>query len=79
MAPRTRLIPAVPTRIVPPAALPRRPRGVILAGVLTLIALAPLGAVLGFVVALKFGQDAVLFALLGGLLGALFAAWKTKN
>jgi hypothetical protein len=78
MAFRTRLIPSVPTRIMPPATLPG-PQGTFLAAFLTLLALVPFGAVLGFVLAVKFGQDRILLTVLGALLGAIFAWWKRKS
>jgi hypothetical protein len=78
MAPRTRLIPAVPTRIYPPVSLPG-PQGALLSALLTLLALVPIGAVLGYVLAVNFGQDRILFILFGALLGAIFAWWKRKS
>jgi hypothetical protein len=78
MVPRTRLIPSVPTRIFPPATLPG-PQGALLAALLTLLALVPLGAVVGYVVAVKFGQDHILFTLVGALLSAIVAWWKRKS
>jgi hypothetical protein len=78
MAPRTRLIPSVPTRIFPPATLPA-PQGALLAALLTLLALVPFGAVLGYVVAVNFGQDRILLALVGALLGAMFSWWKRQS
>jgi hypothetical protein len=78
MAHRTRLIPAYPTRIESPAHL-RRPQGTVIVALMTLIALVPLGAVFGFVIAVKFGQDRVLLALVGALVGVLLSWWKRKS
>ncbi len=78
MAPRTRLISPVPTRLMPAARLPGA-QGLFLAALLTLFALVPFGAVLGYVVAGKLGHEPTPFAALGGLLGALFALWKWKR
>lgn len=78
MAPRTRLVTPVPTRTLPAAPYPR-PQGALLAALLTLIALVPVGAVLGYVLAVKLGQDRVLFVLFGALFGAVLSWWKRKN
>ncbi len=78
MAPRTRLIPRTPTRIMTAPSVPG-PASAIVSALMTLIALVPCGAVLGFVLALKTGQDRILFAGVGALMGALISWWKRKS
>ncbi len=78
MAPRTRLVAPVPTRTMPSATAPG-PQGLFLATLLTFIALVPFGAVLGYVLAVKFGQDREVCALLGAVLGALASLWKRRH
>ncbi len=78
MAPPNRLIPSVPTRIETTPSEPP-PRGNLLAALLTLLTLAPVGAVLGYVMALNTGQDGVLFTLVGALGGAVVSWWKSKS
>jgi hypothetical protein len=55
------------------------PQGTLLAALLTMLALVPFGVVLGYVAAVKLGQDRILFTLLGALLGTAFAWWKRKS
>jgi hypothetical protein len=79
MASPTRRLVAVPTRTLRfTAATPSR--GVLLvSGLMTMIALVPLAAVLGYVIAVKLGRDPSLFVLCGALLGALYSLWKRNR
>jgi len=67
-----------PTRQTPPPPErgPSGPR--LLAAVMTILALAPLGAVGGALLAYKFGKDMATFALGGAVIGA-FVALITRS
>jgi hypothetical protein len=78
MAPQTRLIPSIPTRIMPPAPRPL-PQGTFVTALMALIALVPLCAVAGYVIAGLAGRDWVPFTLVGALVGVLFSWWRRKG
>jgi hypothetical protein len=70
---------STPPHETPPAS-EREPQGTgLLAALMTILALAPLGAVGGAVVAYKLGADMALFALGGALAGTLVALFTRSR
>jgi hypothetical protein len=72
----TRPISPAERTIMPP---PIAPGSTALAALLTLVALVPLGAVVGFILAARAQGDTVTYALFGALLGVVCALYMHKR